>query len=75
MSEPVTAEPVSARAAAPTLDVLVMVSEAGVDVAPAAAVALAPESRPDRVAQPESDRADEREIDVPMRLSPAPAGA
>ena len=52
-----------------------MVSEAGVDVAPAAAVALAPESRPDRVAQPESDRADEREIDVPMRLSPAPAGA
>ena len=38
-------------------------------------VALAPETRPELAARPETDRVAEREIDVPIRLSPAPAGA
>ncbi len=70
VAEPI-AVPVTADAAsepvAPEVDVHIAISEAGVDLVPAAAVAVAPE--------PRGERAPEREIDVPIRLSPAPAGA
>jgi hypothetical protein len=64
----IVAEPTAVPVVAETAnELVVMVSEAGVEMTPVGAVAPAPERREERVT--------EREIDVPIRLAPAPAGA